>query len=1147
MTGSEHRRLFPGPCLALAMALASAAAGAEGLLVNGGFEDLAGAQVIAWPGLTSADLTSTTVHSGAFAVAVDHAGSSGSGPMWEQGFLPTTAGVEYKLTGWLRCELFAGDGWGRLELAAIHADWSSTAIDPAQMAATCGTGRWHKLALRFTAEPGGTLVRFGVYGPRSEVTVFFDDLELFAVDGNLPPTLDPVMTPTTGEAPLEVVYQAGAADDDGAVRHVLWDFGDGRRSHQPDGRTTFRSRGVHRALVEAYDDDGARTAAELTVVVSDRHSPTVEILSPTTDPAISTSQATVDLGGVAQTALTGGAPLSRLLWDNLDLDEVGEVPAAGSWSAAGIPLRPGRNRLLVTLTDTAGRAATDLVTVERQLAGPRVSGVVADPGPVPVHGRWRATFDLETVSSLPLLSFDPSAPDPLDAARGVTAEAVVTLPDGGTVRQPAFFRPVVVERDGVLEETGEVGWELRLSPRSPGRHEVELQVEDASGSATLELGGFDAVAAGLPGPVEISAEDPRYFVRAGGGLFFPIGPALEPGTQANDGVLNLARPWLGGFGGWSGNWSRWISPAERHGNEGFMAPLSFLDRAPGSELSMWLGCSSGCGADDDELEGWRLWQGFGIDGTEGRFVAGRTYRVVLRLRTDGLVAASPGPFGVTMKLHGWKGTGQTWKEYLDGLPSSRTMVAPVAADRPWHTMVETFIAPVDASHVSLYLTNVAAGRVSVDTISVRELDLLGRPIGGELMRNPKADLHLAVDPRGAAAFERLLERAESDGVTLKIVVQDKNDWIPNHLTPLGFFAAVGGGYYQEEDTRWGWLQRQWWRHLAARWAPSSAIHSFELNNEGSPDAVEHYRAAQRFARFFSLESAHPRLATTSFWCCWRPAFWGDQLDYPDVGYADLHEYTDTSDLGPLQDELEGDLAALHLHLVDKVRATPVGKPVLRAESGVAASSPAFALLAGTPNPGLWFHNLLWAQLDGAAVFDTGYWWSEHFRAVDIFLFGADLGGRSRVELARGFARFVAGLELHLGGFVDLATAAGHPDLRVVGQRRPASGVAHAWIQNRRHTWRRLMLDPGSIVPVTGAVSLATGRPGAFEVSWWDTTSGVPFEVVVVDADDAGVLVLEVVGLASDVAVTVRPRNTAEPLFADGFESGDVAAWSGSVG
>ena len=1127
---------MPIESAASAAVLAALIAISSNLLVNGDFEQLDGANLPGWPGLTTANISTEIVHSGQRAVAIERENVAGDGSSWAQGFINTVPGQRYKLVGWVRCDEFSGDGWGYPELAVLDSSWQRTGIAPEAILSRCGDGRWHDFALSFKAAEGGTLMRFGMIGPRSNVRLYFDTLRLFAAGPNEPPTIDPLIGPLTGSAPLTVSFDARAADSDGAINHVRWDFGDGRLVDQPDGQIVMVHRGQWPVSLLVLDDDGAEARAEFTISVEEPLAPFLTLNMPSSTNGLATSEDSFDLSGSISPGAHGDAP-DWLVIDHLDSGWLLRAPAEPDWQVNGIPLLPGRNQLLLTLTDEAGRASTSHITIERLVSGPEVRELDPDP---PVTGRyqtWAARFQLDTVARHPLYAYDPNPPPGAPVGSGVSALLRISLPDGSELVQPAFHRHQVISVDGHLEETGLQGWELRYTPRQTGTHSLVLEIEDASGNTSLPLPDLEVTPSDRPGFIRVSEQDWRYFQRDNGDDFFPRGPALDPRWHDNQGALNLRRPWLGGFGAFSSNWSRWISAAESHGNEGFMAPLDFRDRLPGAELSMFLFCQASCGAVEGDGDGWRLWQGFLIEGTEGRIRAGHRYRVLLRLRSEGLTPAAQGAHGLVMKTHDWPPPGQSWRDYLDGLPATRTMLGPLAADRPWHTLVSYFVAEHDASNISLYLSNTERGQVAIDTISVREVDAHDQVLGGELMRSPRADLHRQVDPRGAAAFEALVNAAEASDVALKVVIQDKNDWIPRHLSRAGLFAAIGDGYYQDSDSYWGWIQQQWWRYLAARWAPSTAIFSFELNNEGSPDAPDHYQAAQRMASYFRHDIAHPHLATTSFWCCWRPEFWSDLEQFPDIGYADLHEYTDNADppLGAQQDALETDLAGLHLHLAAKVAAAQIGRPTLRAESGLAPGSPNFALLANTANPGHWFHNLLWAQLDGSAVFDTGYWWSEHFAAVDQYQLGSDQGGRSRVGIATGFARFLSTLNLADGGYQSLSWQLEGEPLRVIGQHNPARGTAHAWIQHPKAGWRTRLLDADTLKPRTALVELDLGSHGPVLVEWWDTRSGTITRVEQQQADGQGRLHLLVEDLAHDIALRVVPADQTW-LFRDRFES-----------
>lgn len=227
--------------------------------------------------------------------------------------------------------------------------------------------------------------------------------------------------------------------------------------------------------------------------------------------------------------------------------------------------------------------------------------------------------------------------------------------------------------------------------------------------------------------------------------------------------------------------------------------------------------------------------------------------------------------------------------------------------------------PIAGQYISIYLDDVTSGEVYIDQFSIKEVVNPGgaESYGGELMRNSKADLHEYTESRPAAYFDWQVEQGIAHNVHHQYVIQDKNDWIPNHLGAQGQFSDFGDGYYQGDGTKTRWLQNQWWRYLSARYGYATSVQSWELNNEGDPGSPAHYAAAQSLAAFMNANSAHPHLSSTSFWASWQPDFWKNVSGaYPDVGYADIHEYTDNFDIpeGSTRTGLERDLAGLHLYL-----------------------------------------------------------------------------------------------------------------------------------------------------------------------------------------------------------------------------------------
>ncbi|MEO0249937.1 MAG: hypothetical protein ABIN58_10480, partial [candidate division WOR-3 bacterium] len=310
-----------------------------------------------------------------------------------------------------------------------------------------------------------------------------------------------------------------------------------------------------------------------------------------------------------------------------------------------------------------------------------------------------------------------------------------------------------------------------------------------------------------------------------------------------------------------------------------------------------------------------------------------------------------------------------------------------------------------------------------------------------MFRNAQADQHTYVEQRPAAWFDWQVANGQQTGVAFQYVVQDKNDWVPNHLNGAGVFHENGAGYYAADNTRVRWLQRQWWRYCAARWGYSTAVRAWELCNEGPPadPGSPHALTAQSFARYMHTIDAHPHLASTSFWAGWRPAFWGDNANYGDVSYADRHAYTEGDTLGY-------DLASWYEFLANGMYPDAVGKPIIIAETGVSTNFGPITELAQA-NDGTWYHNLLWAQLSHTGVSCPNYWFSEHFQVIQ------------KDTIAARFARFVRGLDLNRGGYVPLGATVSNPQLRVAGQKNfPLVVVpvpAHHHIPGGHHVIQRV--------------------------------------------------------------------------------------------
>jgi hypothetical protein len=377
------------------------------------------------------------------------------------------------------------------------------------------------------------------------------------------------------------------------------------------------------------------------------------------------------------------------------------------------------------------------------------------------------------------------------------------------------------------------------------------------------------------------------------------------------------------------------------------------------------------------------------------------------------------------------------------------------------------------------------------------------------------------EQRPAAYVDWMLEQAEQNGVYFQFVVHDKNDWITKRLKADGTFGPPNdGAYYQPENTKARWLLRNWYRYLAARWGYSPAVFAWELNNEGPPESEAHWATAEAFAKYMHEVDSHPHLASTSFWCCWEPQFWGDKETYPNVDYADIHEYTSNPMTG--HEPTSRDTAAWNTQLAAMVGADQVGRPIIRAETGI-TDQPNQALLT-QPNPGVWYHNMLWAQLGASPMFDPGYFTTSHF----IIPRGPNKGKPviPKNEISRVFAAFLKMVDYHRGGYAPLDATVSNPSVQILGQKNLAAHKVLAWIQNVDHTWKNVMDGVRSVQ--SAEITLALHPDTTYRLEWFDTCSEretvhtlTLLRTNELKSDAVGNVVFAVTDLADDVAIRIE--------------------------
>jgi hypothetical protein len=798
-----------------------------------------------------------------------------------------------------------------------------------------------------------------------------------------------------------------------------------------------------------------------------------------------------------------------------------------------------------------------------QPLGPlRILNVRAVPAvSVPRFERIEILFDLFGVSATELQwPYDPAPPRGVPPGVGISAHAIFTDPNGRQFLQPAFVAQQFI--DGVKDgrdwhlPTGTWVWRVRFSPNQVGRWTYRIVATDRGGTAESAEDSFTVTASAHKGFLKVSAADARYFEFDDGSMFHGTGievpeylddPTTKGAVQyerlASHGI-NFVRLWLSSMFGSA--WTPWIGGRNQY--RGYL-PVSGLvpfhdTRAGETRLALRL---------DYEPQGDTGW----FDACRMQFwndpesvQPGSTYRLRIRYRGIGIVGPRvPGTtrYGLVAKMGGYHADCHE--------PGSGNVVTGYGQNNDdWGYIEGTWDAGAEwfLPTIQIGLENVVQGEAYVQAVSLQQVFGDGT-FGPEIMLRPTMDYERYVPEERAFALDKVVENASRTGVYLKLVLMDVNDKIYFKMADNGDWTTGADntdGFYGLGRTmnRTRWLQQVWWRYAQARWGYSPYIHSWELTNEGDPWLARHYELTDELGKFMhcrvfgvepgegdgarcTLDHPNDHLVTTSFWSGFPSTQFWSSGRYPNVDYADLHAYVSTS-YAPLaeRERMQWDAAYYHTWHGADVAAARLGKPVVRGEGGLDApdrQEPGVLNLE-RDTTGVWLHNFVWASLDAGGLYEI-YWWREHVL-------------ERLAELSTPYAavsRFLDGIPLNKGGFVDWGGTVSNPAVRVFGQKHPGAGTMHLWVQNREHTWKNVV-DGVRFAPQSGRVSVPGFRPGAaYTVEEWDTYApgGRVAATTQIVADASGTLVIVLGPLSTDVAYRVWPEGAPRDARAPSAPTG----------
>lgn len=171
------------------------------------------------------------------------------------------------------------------------------------------------------------------------------------------PTTSP--THTTGSNALSI---GGTAFDNVEVDHVSWSNSRGGGG-DCTGTTSWFANNIQLSSGQNYitvtvKDKVGNSSTDTMVVNYDITSPTVTITSPTSSPAYTTIDPSLNISGTA----TDSSGITEVRWSS-DSGESGACSGTNFWNASGISLTPGSNFVTVTAEDIFGNITTDNLMV----------------------------------------------------------------------------------------------------------------------------------------------------------------------------------------------------------------------------------------------------------------------------------------------------------------------------------------------------------------------------------------------------------------------------------------------------------------------------------------------------------------------------------------------------------------------------------------------------------------------------------------------------------------------------------------------------------------------------------------------------------------------------------------------------------------
>lgn len=761
---------------------------------------------------------------------------------------------------------------------------------------------------------------------------------------------------------------------------------------------------------------------------------------------------------------------------------------------------------------------------------------------IPAYEKLEITFEVNNLEAANLQwPFDLSPPPGITAGQGITVNAEFSRDNFASepMIQPAFYyQEFLTERRNNREwdyPTGQFAWKVRFAPPGTGNWQYRLRATDAGGTVLSPVQPFSVSLSDNKGFIRVSQNDPRYFEYEDGTYFPGLGYNFRPNTgdiEANrnhfeilsQNGLQLNRMWLSSWSIFGSAWNPWNAMPQDY--DGYL-PRTGLEAYQGDfRLKMVYRASNpnqpSC---TDNCSYWKATRFLGWMSPQASVKPNTDYRIKIRYQAQNISGPRNGQYpdyGLVLKIT---------NQWLTG-PHNAGVGTPTSTyggnTTGWMEMTTTWNSGSNNYLPYFYLTleNVIdpgpgnpAAIAYIDRVLVEEV-LGNNQYGPNILPKPIMQQQTYFDQTASVRFDRLVELAEEYGIYLRPVILEKDEYIQNHIDFAGALRTddLANLFYGDSRnlTAVRWLQQAYWRYLQARWGYSTAIHSWELLNEGNPNLANHYLLTDELGKYMRRFTPNHHMVSTSNWHSFPAAQWAAQ---PNIDFADVHYYQPRSALEELYDTV---LAHLNRSLTFSTINSNVGKPVIRGETGFveSGSGPSIRDL-DADTQGIWLHNFTWAQLNPGGMMES-YWYTG---GVDGQIFNSVAGYDHRPVFKRYFD-FIKNIPLNNGNYYGITPINLHPGLRALGQFDGVNARAHVWVQNLQHTWKNVV-DGVSIAPVSGTLILTDLPPNTnLRVERWNTYSGTVENFSHIQTNQSGNLEIPINNLTSDVAYKIGDYSPA---------------------